>query len=65
MSHLDYCSANFLHVVGFCFFPSITKKYFDLQMREVKENLVEEEKEELVPCPGSILRAVAKILIER
>ena len=62
MSHLDYCSANFLHVVGFFF---ILPSYFDLQMREAKENLVEEEKEELVPCPGSILRAVAKILIER
>ena len=24
-----------------------------------------EEKEELMPCPGAILRAVAKILIER
>ena len=53
MSHLDYCSANFLHVVGFCFFPSITKKYFDLQMREVRENLVGEEKEELGRMDGT------------
>jgi len=42
MSHLDYCSANYLHVA-----------------RD------SEEQDELVPCPGSILRAVARILIER
>ena len=48
MSHLDYCSNNFLHVVD-----------EGKQMEEV------EEKEELVPCPSAILRAVAKILIER
>jgi len=42
ISDLDYCSANFLHVV---------------------RNL--EEKDELVPCPGTILRAIARILIDR
>merc|ERR1719370_2887537 len=41
MSHLDYCSANFLHVV-----------------RDMSE------RDELVACPGTILRAIARILID-
>ena len=32
---------------------------------ELGEEKDQEGKEELVPCPGPILRAVAKILIER
>ena len=41
------------------------KDHCTVKVREAKPKDIEEEKEELVPCPGSILRAVAKILIER
>ena len=60
MSHLDYCSNNFLHVVDLGYLAKIITICF--KVRQVEEV---EEKEELVPCPGAILRAVAKILIER
>ena len=56
MSHLDYCSGNYLHVVGHkTLSPTLTA----IQARDSEEQV------ELVPCPGSILRAVARILIER
>ena len=59
MSHLDYCSNNFLHVVDLGYLSQIIILF---KVRQIGEA---EEKEELVPCPGAILRAVAKILIER
>ena len=90
ISHLDYCSANFLHVVGFYkFFVNILKIFvwypaltYEVLLRYILpvnfvwcswwrviilflkvRNL--EEKDELVPCPGTILRAIARILIDR
>ena len=63
MSHLDYCSANYLRVVGHKtgndFFVAHPPTHTAIQARDSEEHV------ELVPCPGSILRAVARILIER
>ena len=63
MSHLDYCSANYLRVVGHKtgndFFVAHPPTHTAIQARDSEEQV------ELVPCPGSILRAVARILIER
>ena len=80
MNHLDYCSANFLHVVNFFLlsfhdleslsFPYLSghatskRSCWPLislfsQVRDM------EERDELVACPGTILRAIARILIDR
>ena len=61
MFHKDHCN-----VVTTCGgFGKFHKDHCTVKVREAKPKDIEEEKEELVPCPATILKALAKILIER